>query len=555
VKCRNRSRRVVASTAREGKRVFQATRLVTCLAALSLWVSATLLGAQSVRGTVVRPGDSSPLAGVVVLLVDGRDSVVARALTNQRGEYRIAAPAAGAYRERTLRIGYRPHTSEPFRLGGDVEIVHRLALENVAFAMDTVRVVSANTCRVRTDTAASTYAIWEQVRIALTATQITSDDRAYGARVVPYERTLYADGRHIVAQQSALDRNFSARPWLARPVEELRPDFTFTDSTTPLRISVPDARQLLTTMCGAAVDAKHGLVTGRVTMRGDTVPPSGLGVVGEWAESGSDAAATLDTPSRSAGARTDQRGRFLICGIPLRQSDVLRVVNDSIGSEPVTLRIGDGQIGRADFVGERVESVAAVLTGVVVADSTNLPLADVDVLLSDINRHDRTNARGTFRLTGVPPGVHTLSARRVGYGPLDARVEFTARHSTDKGIALSRVTSLDSVRVVAARTTLGVGLAAFEESRAMGLGKFVTPEQMRANEHRKVVDMLRVSTGLRILTRSDCKVIRSDICKPLSPTARYAVSTRISHIYPCFLEDWLDGAKLSRGGDTDWRNA
>jgi hypothetical protein len=308
----------------------------------------------------------------VVLLVDGRDSVVARALTNQRGEYRIAAPAAGAYRERTLHIGYRPHTSKPFRLGGDVEIVHRLAVENVAFAMDTVRVVSANTCRVRPDTAASTYAIWEQVRAALTATQIASGDRAYGARVVTYERTLYADGRRIVAQQSALDRNVSARPWLARPVEELRPDFTFTDSTTPLRISVPDARQLLTTMCGAAVDAKHGLVTGRVTMRGDTVPPSGLGV-GEWAESGPDAAATLATPSRSAGVRTDQRGRFLLCGVPLRQSVVLRVVTDSIGSEPVTLRIGDGQIGRAGFVGERVESVAAVLTGVVVANSTNLP--------------------------------------------------------------------------------------------------------------------------------------------------------------------------------------
>ncbi len=143
-------------------------------------------------------------------------------------------------------------------------------------------------------------------------------DRLGRPRLRRDERTLYADGRRIVAQQSALDRNVSARPWLARPVEELRPDFTFTDSTTPLRISVPDAWQLLTTMCGAAVDVKHGLVTGRVTMRGDTVPPSGLGVVGEWAESGSDAAATLVTLSRSAGVRTDQRGRScctaFLCG-------------------------------------------------------------------------------------------------------------------------------------------------------------------------------------------------------------------------------------------------
>src|SRR5687767_6251512 len=65
------------------------------------------LDAQVVRGRVIQ-GDSTGVPGVVVLLQHPDGRVAARALSLDRGEYRIVAPAAGDYSLRTLRIGFRP---------------------------------------------------------------------------------------------------------------------------------------------------------------------------------------------------------------------------------------------------------------------------------------------------------------------------------------------------------------------------------------------------------------------------------------------------------------
>src|SRR3954468_14636456 len=77
-------------------------------ALLVLGAAPAALVAQTVRGTIVTRGDSAVVSGAIVLLTNGADSVVGRALSNERGEYRLTAPVPGAYRLRTLRIGYRP---------------------------------------------------------------------------------------------------------------------------------------------------------------------------------------------------------------------------------------------------------------------------------------------------------------------------------------------------------------------------------------------------------------------------------------------------------------
>src|ERR1043166_757414 len=133
-------------------------------------------GAQTVRGVVVDQADA-PVPGVLLQMLDSSSHVVARALTNERGEYRIAAPRAGTYRIATLRIGYRPTTLEPQRLPLGGEIERRLVLPGVRLALDTVRVAGTSVCRGFTDSAAATYAVWEQVRAALVATQLTAGSR------------------------------------------------------------------------------------------------------------------------------------------------------------------------------------------------------------------------------------------------------------------------------------------------------------------------------------------------------------------------------------------
>ncbi len=195
-------------------------RSIACwaIACFSLALSAQ---GQSVRGVVVDRSDK-PVAGVVVQLVDSTAVVVARALSTQDGEFRLAAPRPGTYRLHTLRIGYRPTTGEPFvALAGD-EPVRRIVVAGVALALDTVRVSDRSSCRLNADTAAAIFSMWEQVRSALTAARLTSRSNAIDATVVSYQRVLDAGTRRVIQQGSTVTTGLVTQPWAARSPDELR---------------------------------------------------------------------------------------------------------------------------------------------------------------------------------------------------------------------------------------------------------------------------------------------------------------------------------------------
>src|SRR5687767_11183410 len=87
----------------------------------------TAAEAQTVRGSVADERDA-PVAGVVVQLLDAQSAIIARALSNERGEYRLMAPSDGTYRVRTLRIGFRPMSYGPFTLRAGEDLAQRLVL-------------------------------------------------------------------------------------------------------------------------------------------------------------------------------------------------------------------------------------------------------------------------------------------------------------------------------------------------------------------------------------------------------------------------------------------
>ncbi|HEX3865764.1 MAG TPA: carboxypeptidase-like regulatory domain-containing protein [Gemmatimonadaceae bacterium] len=130
--------------------------------------------AQTVRGTVVDSTDR-PVDGVVVQLTDSASHVAARALSSERGEFRLSAQHAGTYRIRTLRIGFHPVLSEPVTLLAGGEITQRIVVPSLPIGLDTMRIASQNVCRAFDDSGAATYAVWEQIRTALTVSRMGSD--------------------------------------------------------------------------------------------------------------------------------------------------------------------------------------------------------------------------------------------------------------------------------------------------------------------------------------------------------------------------------------------
>src|SRR5689334_13382886 len=150
-------------------------RLLAACGALSALLPVTAR-AQRIRGEVVDAG-SHPVSGVVVLLLDSASHVAGRALSNEHGEFRVSAARPGSDRIRTLRIGFRPVVSDPMVLVAGGEIPKQLVLSGLPIALDTMRVVDRNVCRSFTDSGAATFAVWEQIRTALTAAELTAASR------------------------------------------------------------------------------------------------------------------------------------------------------------------------------------------------------------------------------------------------------------------------------------------------------------------------------------------------------------------------------------------
>ncbi|MFI5245240.1 MAG: carboxypeptidase-like regulatory domain-containing protein, partial [Gemmatimonadales bacterium] len=128
------------------------SRLASSLAALgAILAFAHAARAQIVVGTVQDSVSRLPIPGVVVILLDSAGGTLARRLTNERGEFRVAVPDAvrGA---RLLRIGFTPREVPlPPRSAASTRFdVSMLALPSM---IKPVRVLANSRCSARKDRA------------------------------------------------------------------------------------------------------------------------------------------------------------------------------------------------------------------------------------------------------------------------------------------------------------------------------------------------------------------------------------------------------------------
>ena len=203
----------------------------------ALLLSAGIAGAQTVRG-VVMDGTQHPVTGVVVLMLDSASNVVARGLSGVQGDFHVASARPGAYRLRTMRIGYRSTISQPIVLLAGGEVTQRLVLSGMSVSLDTVRIVDRGSCRISSDSASATFEAWEQARTALIAAQLTVGGRAITATTVTYDRALEPDGRRVKRQASQIHTDYVTHPWRALAADSLhRTGYVVTerDNTTTYR--------------------------------------------------------------------------------------------------------------------------------------------------------------------------------------------------------------------------------------------------------------------------------------------------------------------------------
>lgn len=126
-----------------------------------------------------------------------------------------------------------------------------------------------------------------------------------------------------------------------------------------------------------------------------------------------------------------------------------------------------------------------------VADaSTNAPVTDAVVEVTDIGRTARTNWIGEGHVDDVARGRHHVTVRHIGYVPADVEIVFT-RDTVGYVFMLAPTPAmLDTMRTTAKVAPVPLKLQDFEMRRRMGIGRFLTDSVLRKEPARPIASIM-----------------------------------------------------------------
>lgn len=184
--------------------------------ALSLAAGVTsAASAQLVHGSVADSASGSPVAGALVTLEapDGRRvGVVA---TGSDGRYRVAAPAAGTFRLAVDRIGHARWISTPFAVRGADSVRRDVRLAGRRVRLDAVVVTGTSHCRASPAEAPELVGAWEEIRRALTLSDLGERDRATTFELRLASRIMTGRGEVAGYTRRSRLRDRAVHPWTA----------------------------------------------------------------------------------------------------------------------------------------------------------------------------------------------------------------------------------------------------------------------------------------------------------------------------------------------------
>jgi hypothetical protein len=139
---------------------------------LALLFAAPCASAQIVRVRTLEDSSRAPVGGAIVRLLRG-DSTLAQGLTSAVGRVTLRAPAPGRYLLRVSRIGYAVSAPIPIEIAADETRGIDLTLPAVRVNLPTIIVRGQKQCGGLADERATAAVLWEQIRQALTRTQLS----------------------------------------------------------------------------------------------------------------------------------------------------------------------------------------------------------------------------------------------------------------------------------------------------------------------------------------------------------------------------------------------
>jgi len=128
-----------------------------------------------------------------------------------------------------------------------------------------------------------------------------------------------------------------------------------------------------------------------------------------------------------------------------------------------------------------------------VSDASGQPILGAEVSLPALGRMTTSSDSGAFRLSGLPGGRQELRVRRLGFEEFIDFIILPDAGTVERSVRLLAIPKLTPVDVTAIAT-----LTSFEEHRKLGLGKFVSREELAKRDQGRLPDVL-ATMGVRVI--------------------------------------------------------
>jgi hypothetical protein len=332
---------------------------------------------------------------------------------------------------------------------------------------------------------------------------------------------------------------------------EVRPN-----ETVRVNLGIPSADRIWSAICGKGPTPTHTLVVGFVRQASSGAQVEGASVTARWTElTFGSGRPTLR--SQQLGATTASNGWFAICNVPSSGTFFLMAGHGADTTDLLELEMPAGGLLRRDLhVGHvaltdsstaagRTRHGEGRLRGTIVAQVDNRPLNGAVVGIVD-GPHTRTNERGEWNLVGAPSGTRMLEIRALGYYPTRRAVDVVDSAPPIR-IALPTLKAiLDTVKVTAARLADRYKRG-FAERQRIGLGYYVTAEQIRRRHAVTMAQVLRMISGLRLdatLVRNGAAYDTTGALVPSYTTSNSKILMRGSTDDWCYPTIYIDGQPM-----------
>lgn len=401
--------------------------------------------APLLRGTVTVPG-GGPAVGALVRAQGAAGA--ARALTDELGRYRLVLPAPGRYALTLARIGFEPESFDSVEVtASSREVLRDLVAATAAVQLPELVAKGRAACeRAKRDPA--TIALFEQLRTALDAVELSMDDAPLYGGVRTFERWLEPRKGVALLESSAERRGVGRRLFASLPAESLATVGYVHEEPGSVTYVAPDTRVLRAdifsdTHCFRALRAdsanrkRVALAFEPRTHQPDLVDVDGallfdaftlelqelrFRYVGLRRQPGEALAGGSIEFERFPTGQWFIRRWVIRMPVTIASAEVQRLAESAPPENPIreaAHRGGDLPLVKEDggsvlFLGRdpadrTFRARPGLVTGLVSDSLAGGALAGAVVTLTDLDRRVTTGTDGAFAFDSVPAGMHRLT--------------------------------------------------------------------------------------------------------------------------------------------------